>query len=82
VPANTEITSRSGFCRLASAKAAWNVAPGETVNLDDAELAIEIGTEQLDAGFFMSAGNGQLLVNASTFEPWQRTRTKSHLPPR
>ncbi|WP_251045822.1 ATP-binding protein [Arthrobacter sp. ISL-5] len=35
-------------------KAVWDVSSSKTVNLDDARLAIEIGTEQLDAGFFRS----------------------------
>lgn len=50
------VTAAGGypFFLQAYGKSAWNVASSETVNLGDARLAIEIGTEQLDAGFFMS----------------------------
>ncbi|MGJ3192228.1 AAA family ATPase [Paenarthrobacter sp. FR1] len=42
------------FFLQAYGKAAWDVASSKRVNLDDARLAIEIGTEQLDAGFFIA----------------------------
>ncbi|KRE76666.1 ATP-binding protein [Arthrobacter sp. Soil761] len=50
------VTAADGypFFLQAYGKAAWDVASSKIVNLDDARLAIEIGTEQLDAGFFRS----------------------------
>lgn len=50
------VTAADGypFFLQAYGKAAWDVSSSKTVNIDDARLAIEIGTEQLDAGFFRS----------------------------
>ncbi|MEE6282908.1 ATP-binding protein [Georgenia sp. MJ170] len=35
-------------------QAAWNLAPESTIQIGDAEAAVQYGTEQLDAGFFRS----------------------------
>ncbi len=50
------VTAADGypFFLQAYGKAVWDVSSNTTVNLEDARLAIEIGTEQLDAGFFRS----------------------------
>ncbi|XAS63784.1 hypothetical protein ACOM2C_10685 [Pseudarthrobacter sp. So.54] len=50
------VTAADGypFFLQAYGKTAWDVSSSKTVNLDDARLAIELGTEQLDAGFFRS----------------------------
>ena len=50
------VTAADGypFFLQAYGKAVWDVSSNKMVNIDDARLAIQIGTEQLDAGFFRS----------------------------